>query len=331
MNTLESIVNKAKATRRRIVLSEGEDLRIVEAAVKVKAKSIADPILLGEETIIRAQISIFGGDPDEFEIINPIKAKCLEKYACEYAVLRKNRVISIEEALKKIIEPLNFAAMMVRMKDADGTIGGAVATTSETVSAAMKIIGKAEGVKTVSSFFLMILDKPYHPKNVALIFSDCGLVIEPTVMQLTEIAKSSVLSYEVLIGGEAKVAMLSFSTRGSARHKKVRLVSDATIMLKTMLPNTKIDGELQFDSAFVPSVSARKSNDSIVEGEANIMVFPNLDAANIGYKIAERLGGARAIGPVLQGLSRPANDLSRGCSVDDICDLVAVTAVQVDK
>ena len=331
MNTLESIVNKAKATRRRIVLSEGEDLRIVEAAVKVKAKSIADPILLGEETIIRAQISIFGGDPDEFEIINPIKAKCLEKYACEYAVLRKNRVISIEEALKKIIEPLNFAAMMVRMNDADGTIGGAVATTSETVSAAMKIIGKAEGVKTVSSFFLMILDKPYHPKNVALIFSDCGLVIEPTVMQLTEIAKSSVLSYEVLIGGEAKVAMLSFSTRGSARHKKVRLVSDATIMLKTMLPNTKIDGELQFDSAFVPSVSARKSNDSIVEGEANIMVFPNLDAANIGYKIAERLGGARAIGPVLQGLSRPANDLSRGCSVDDICDLVAVTAVQVGK
>ena len=331
MNTLESIVNKAKATRRRIVLSEGEDLRIVEAAVKVKAKSIADPILLGEETIIRAQISIFGGDPDEFEIINPIKAKCLEKYACEYAVLRKNRVISIEEALKKIIEPLNFAAMMVRMKDADGTIGGAVATTSETVSAAMKIIGKAEGVKTVSSFFLMVLDKPYHPKNVALIFSDCGLVIEPTVMQLTEIAKSSVLSYEVLIGGEAKVAMLSFSTRGSARHKKVRLVSDATIMLKTMLPNTKIDGELQFDAAFVPSVSARKSNDSIVKGEANIMVFPNLDAANIGYKIAERLGGARAIGPVLQGLSRPANDLSRGCSVDDICDLVAVTAVQVGK
>ena len=331
MNTLESIVNKAKATRRRIVLSEGEDLRIVEAAVKVKAKSIADPILLGEETIIKAQISIFGGDPDEFEIINPIKAQCLEKYACEYAVLRKNRVISVEEALKKIIEPLNFAAMMVRMKDADGTIGGAVATTSETVSAAMKIIGKAEGVKTVSSFFLMILDKPYHPKNVALIFSDCGLVIEPTVMQLTEIAKSSVLSHEVLIGGEAKVAMLSFSTRGSARHKKVRLVSDATIMLKTMLPNTKIDGELQFDSAFVPSVSARKSNDSIVEGEANIMVFPNLDAANIGYKIAERLGGARAIGPVLQGLSRPANDLSRGCSVDDICDLVAVTAVQVGK
>ena len=181
------------------------------------------------------------------------------------------------------------------------------------------------------SLFLMVLDKPYHPKNVALIFSDCGLVIEPTVMQLTEIAKSSVLSYEVLIGGEAKVAMLSFSTRGSARHKKVRLVSDATIMLKTMLPNTKIDGELQFDSAFVPSVSARKSNDSIVEGEANIMVFPNLDAANIGYKIAERLGGARAIGPVLQGLSRPANDLSRGCSVDDICDLMAVTAVQVGK
>ena len=331
MNTLENIIKKARVTLRRVVLSEGEDPRVIEAAVKAKKMLLAEPILLGKSNNIHPQITNFGGDPKNFEIINPIEASCLEKYAREYSTLRKNRIISVQEARSKVLEPLNFAAMMVRMKDADGTIGGAIATTSETVSAAMKIIGRAEGIKTVSSFFLIILDKPHHPKNAALIFSDCGLVIEPTAVQLTEIAKSSVLSHNILIGGEPKVAMLSFSTRGSARHKRVRIVAEATAMLKTLLPSVKIDGELQFDSAFVPSISVRKSKNSPVEGEANIMVFPNLDAANIGYKIAERLGGARAIGPILQGLSSPANDLSRGCSVDDICDLMAVTAVQVGK
>ena len=328
MNTLESIIKKAKRTKQRIVLSEGEDPRVVKAAMRAKKMRLAEPILIGKEDNIGCQISNFGGDPKNFEIINPCESAYLDKYAGEYAVLRKNRIISVQEARVKILEPLNFAAMMVRMRDADGTIGGAVNTTSETVSAAMKIIGKADGIKTVSSFFLIVLDKPHHPKKTILIFSDCGLVIEPTVGQLTEIAKSSVLSYQILIGGEPKVAMLSFSTRSSARHKKVRFVMEATTLLKQMLPDIKIDGELQFDSAFVPSVSERKSNDSPLQGEANIMVFPNLDAANIGYKIAERLGGARAIGPILQGLSRPANDLSRGCSVEDIFDLIAVTAVQ---
>lgn len=331
MNTLENIIKKAKVARRRIVLAEGEDPRVIEAAVRAKRTLLAEPILIGRENSVKDWIEKFDVSPNDFEMIDPRKSTCLEKYASEYAVLRKNRPISIQEARNKVIEPLNFAAMMVRMRDADGTIGGAVATTSETVSAAMKIIGKADGINTVSSFFLMILDKPYHPKNMALIFSDCGLVIEPTVMQLTEIAKSSVLSHSVLIGGEPKVAMLSFSTRGSARHKRVRHVIEATKLLKKMLPTIKIDGELQFDSAFVPSVSVRKSNNSPLQGEANIMIFPNLDAANISYKIAERLGGARAIGPILQGLSRPANDLSRGCSVEDIYDLMAVTAVQVEN
>ena len=331
MNTLETIIKKAKVTQRRIVLSEGEDPRVVEAAVRAKKTLLAEPILLGKHDNITPLITKFGGDPKSFQIINPIEVSYLDNYASDYSVLRKNRIISVKDARLKVLEPLNFAAMMVRKKDADGTIGGAVATTSETVSAAMKIIGKAEGVNTVSSFFLIILDKPFHPKNEAIIFSDCGLIIEPTVGQLTEIAKSSVLSYKVLIGGEPKVAMLSFSTRGSASHKRVRLVTEATTMLKTMLPNTKIDGELQFDSAFVPSVSLRKSTGSPLGGEANIMIFPNLDAANIGYKIAERLGGARAIGPILQGLARPANDLSRGCSVDDIYDLMAVTSVQAGE
>ena len=329
MNTLESIISKAKVTRRRIVLSEGEDPRVVESAIRAKETLLAVPILLGKEDYIKSQLTKFGADANEFEIIDPTATTKLDQYAKEYALLRKNRIISVEEAATIVTEPLNFAAMMVRMKDADGTIGGAVATTSKTVSAALKIIGKAEGINTVSSFFLILLDKPYHPKNTALIFSDCGLVIEPTIIQLIEIAKSSVLSRRSLIGDEPKVAMLSFSTWGSARHKRVRHVAEATAKLKSMLPNLKIDGELQFDAAFVPSVSSRKSKNSSLQGEANIMIFPNLDAANIGYKIAERLGGARAIGPILQGLSRPANDLSRGCSVDDIYALIAVTAVQV--
>jgi phosphate acetyltransferase len=219
--------------------------------------------------------------------------------------------------------------MMVRTSDSDGTIGGAVETTSRTVGAALKIIGKAEDSSIVSSFFLIILDKPYHPKKVTLVFSDCGLVIEPTALQLSQIGQSSIQSYIDLIGGEPKVAMLSFSTYGSARHKSVRMVSEATALLKKAKPHVKIDGELQFDSAFVPSVSEKKAKGSELEGDANIMIFPNLDAANIGYKIAERIGGARAIGPILQGLSKPANDLSRGCSVDDIYDLMAVTAAQV--
>ena len=330
MDTLTSIIESAKLVRRRIVLSEGEDQRVIEAAFRANNTQLANPILIGDEGLIKKKIRSLGSNPDEVEIINPKSSSKLEKYAEEYAILRKNRVLPLEEAMVQVVEPLNFSAMMVRLEDADGTIGGAVETTSKTVSAALKIIGKAEGINTVSSFFLMILDKPYHPKNTALIFSDCGLVIEPTAIQLTEIAKSSIQSYNTLIGGDPKVAMLSFSTQGSARHKRVRLVTDATSMLKSDIPHIKVDGELQFDAAFVPSVSEKKTNGSALEGEANIMIFPNLDAANIGYKIAERLGGARAIGPILQGLCRPANDLSRGCSVNDIYDLIAVTAVQAN-
>ena len=330
MDTLTSIIESAKLVRRRIVLSEGEDQRVIKAALEANSTQLATPILIGNEGLIKKKIKALGSNPDGVEIINPKHSTNLEKYAAEYAVLRKNRLLPLEEAMAQVVEPLNFSAMMVRFKDADGTIGGAVETTSKTVSAALRIIGKAEGINTVSSFFLMILDKPYHPKNTALIFSDCGLVIEPTAVQLTEIAKSSILSYNTLIGGEPKVAMLSFSTRGSARHKRVRLVTDATSMLQSEIPNIKVDGELQFDAAFVPSVSKKKTDGSPLDGEANIMIFPNLDAANIGYKIAERLGGARAIGPILQGLCHPANDLSRGCSVNDIYDLIAVTAVQAN-
>ena len=304
-------------------------MRVIEASVRAQNDKLAQPILIGDIDIIKSKIEGFGANPTEFEIIDPKVSPRLRIYAQEFTNLRKKRIISLEDALIEVQKPLNFAAMMVRTSDSDGTIGGAVETTSKTVGAALKIIGKAEGSPIVSSFFLIILDKPYHPKKITLVFSDCGLIIEPTALQLSQIGQSSIQSYIDLIGGEPKVAMLSFSTYGSARHKSVRMVSEATALLKKAKPHVKIDGELQFDSAFVPSVSEKKAKGSELEGDANIMIFPNLDAANIGYKIAERIGGARAIGPILQGLSKPANDLSRGCSVDDIYDLMAVTAAQV--
>jgi phosphate acetyltransferase len=329
LSVLDSIIKKAKKKLRRIAFSEGEDVRVIEASVRAQNDKLAQPILIGDIDNIKSKIEGFGANPTEFEIIDPKGSSRLKIYAQEFTNLRKKRIISLEDALIEVQEPLNFAAMMVRTSDSDGTIGGAVETTSRTVGAALKIIGKAEDSSIVSSFFLIILDKPYHPKKVTLVFSDCGLVIEPTALQLSQIGQSSIQSYIDLIGGEPKVAMLSFSTYGSARHKSVRMVSEATALLKKAKPHVKIDGELQFDSAFVPSVSEKKAKGSELEGDANIMIFPNLDAANIGYKIAERIGGARAIGPILQGLSKPANDLSRGCSVDDIYDLMAVTAAQV--
>lgn len=330
MNTLEAIIEKAKVRLRRIVLSEGEDSRVIEAAIRAKMAKLARPILIGRKSAIEKYIYENGLSSNGLEIIDPDNFDNLEYYSREYSTLRKNRKISEEEARAKVRLPLNFASMMVRLGHADGTIGGAVATTSDTVAAALKVIGRADGTNTVSSFFLIILDKPFHVKKQTLIFSDCGLVIEPTVGQLAEIAKQSARSYEKLVGGKPKVAMLSFSTKGSAKHSRVNLVKEATKIVKSQAPDFKIDGELQFDAAFVSSVSDIKAKDSPIMGEANVMIFPNLDAANIGYKIAERIGGVRAVGPILQGLSKPANDLSRGCSVQDIYDLIAVTAVQVE-
>ncbi|MEM7777946.1 MAG: phosphate acyltransferase, partial [Pseudomonadota bacterium] len=200
--------------------------------------------------------------------------------------------------------------------------------TGDTVRAALQILGRAPNTKIVSSFFLMMLCEHHHTKKGGFIFADCGLVIEPSVEELAEIATASAQSFAELIGDEPRVAMLSFSTSGSAQHERVTRVVEAAKVVKAMRPELVVDGDLQFDAAFVPAVSSAKAPDSPLEGAANVLVFPNLEAANIGYKIAERIGGAKAIGPILQGLAKPANDLSRGCSVEDIYHLVAVTSVQ---
>ena len=223
---------------------------------------------------------------------------------------------------------LTYAAMMVRLRDADGTIGGAVHTSGDTIRTALQLIGRADGARTVSSFFLMLLEREHHGTARILMFADCALIVQPTIEELAQIALSSARSYKALVGNSPRVAMLSFSTAGSAVHKRATHIQAATALVRTLKPDLIIDGELQFDAATVPTVSASKAPDSVLAGEANILVFPSLEAANIGYKIAQRIGGADAIGPIIQGLARPANDLSRGCSAEDVYRLMAVTAVQ---
>jgi phosphate acetyltransferase len=330
MKPLENIIAAAKRSQKRIVLSEGEDPRIAAAAIRIVEDGLAHPILIGNHASIAARITEHGGDPSAFEIIDPRDDSRFDAYEAEYFDLRKNKGMDRDTARQAMATPLVFAAMMVRCGDADGTVGGAVHTTGDTVRAALQIIGRAPGVKIVSSFFLMMLCEHHHSKKGGFVFADCGLVVEPNTSELADIALSSARSFEQLIHETPRVAMLSFSTRGSAVHERVDRVIEAARLVQQAAPELAIDGDLQFDAAFIPAVSKAKAPDSVIGGTANVLIFPNLEAANIGYKIAQRIGGAKAIGPILQGLAKPANDLSRGCDIDDIYHLVAVTCVQAE-
>ncbi len=309
-------------------MSEGEDPRIVQAAIRAQRDDLCDPILVGSSTTVAELLRSHKAEPDKFEIIDPANCRYSENYADAFFEARKHRGMTREQAAGAVQDPLVFAALMVRMGDADGTIGGAVNTTGDTLRAALQVIGAAQGVKTVSSFFLMVLDQPHHPKQSVVAFADCSLMVEPDAEQLAQIAISTADSFTAVTGEEPKIAMLSFSTVGSAKHPRVETVISATAIASENRPDLTIDGEFQFDAAFVPEIAASKAPQSKNGGNANVLVFPNLEAANIGYKIAQRIGRAAAIGPVLQGLAQPANDLSRGCSVEDILHLIAVTACQ---
>lgn len=328
MQPMDRILETARKKPARIVLPEGEDPRIVSGALRALRDGIAQPVLIGPRASVDAQVKEAGGNAGEIEIIDPATHDKTGHYEHAYHKLREHKGLSLENAKRAVADPLVFAALMVREGDAQGTIGGAVATTAATVRAALQVIGRGPGVSTVSSFFLMLMNQEHHPKQGAIIFADCGLIVEPSSEELAQIALSSAESFKALLGEDARVAFLSFSTMGSARHKRVEHVAEAVSLARAQNADLVMDGEFQFDSAFVPAVAASKAKDSAIQGDANVFVFPSLEAGNIGYKIAQRIGGAGAIGPILQGLNRPANDLSRGCSADDVYNLIAVTGAQ---
>ena len=328
MSPLDRILAAAKSHPAVISLAEGEDPRIVEGALRAARDGIARPVLIGAESAVRAQLATFGADADEITLIDPATDSRTAGYADLFREIRKRADIDAAAALEAACDPLTFASLMVRAGDAQGTIAGAVATTADTVRTAFRVIGRAPGVETVSSFFLMLPTGENHPLPGPVLFADCGLIIEPTPQELAQIALSSADSLAALLDEPARIAFLSFSTHGSARHERVTRVTDALAIAREARPDLTMDGELQFDAAFVPEVAASKAPGSPLEGAANIFVFPSLEAANIGYKIAQRIGRARAIGPILQGLAAPANDLSRGCSAQDVYDLIAVTGAQ---
>ncbi len=323
----EKIKTAAQKSRRHVVLAEGEDDRIIEGGLNAQKDGVAQITFLGKENSINEKLKTAGGSSADFGVIDPASAD-VKTYAEAFHELRKHKGISIEDAEKAMRNPLNYAAMMVRLGDADGTVAGAVATTADTVRAAFQIIGKAKDASIVSSAFMMVCEGDHFKKQGTFMFGDCALIIDPSSDELADIAIASAESCKRFIGEEPRIAMLSFSTAGSARHERVDKVAEAVAKVKEKRPDLTIFGDIQFDGAFVPEVAAKKAKDSPIQGDANVFIFPSLEAGNIGYKIAQRIGGAMAVGPVLQGLAKPANDLSRGCSAQDVYDLIAITAVQ---
>jgi phosphate acetyltransferase len=329
MSVLRDLQNRAAARPAHIVLSEGHDPRVVAGALAALDAGMGPITLVGSAAEVNAQLADAGAKGDyALTIQDPATSDLTDEVANSYFDLRKHKGVSQDVAAQQARDPLVFAAMMVRNGHADGTVGGAVATTSDTVRAALQIIGKHPDAALVSSFFLMVLPENHPSKRSAMIFGDCGLVIDPDAAELAAIAAQSAASCTQLLGDAPKVALLSFSSKGSARHANVTKVTDALELLQSNHPNLPADGELQFDAAFTPEVGASKAPESKVAGHANVLIFPNLDAGNIGYKIAQRIGGCDAIGPVLQGLKKPANDLSRGCVAEDVTNMIAVTALQ---
>ncbi|MCF8432580.1 MAG: phosphate acetyltransferase [Melioribacteraceae bacterium] len=324
LELINQIKENAKKRKNTIVLPESNDDRVLKAAAKLVGEKVASVITLGNEDEIRTRAKALDVDLTGVRIIEPLKSDKLSDFTNVFYNLRKHKGISIEQARKVVSNNLFFGAMLVNEGMADGFVAGSTASTADVLRAAIQCVGMPEGISIVSSFFLMIF-----PERV-FSFGDCAVVPNPDANQLADIAISTARNHEKLTGEEPFVAMLSFSTKGSAKHELVDKVTEATEIVRKKAPELKIDGELQFDAAIVDSIGKKKAPESQVAGRANVLIFPDLQAGNIGYKIAQRLGNAEAVGPVVQGLKKPLFDLSRGCSVDDIVNTSAIAALMAD-
>lgn len=328
MRLLDQIHEAARADRRTILLSEGEDPRIQQAALEALRLGLATPILMGDRSRIERDLRALGAPSGLVEIEDPRQCADLDTLAEVWHEKRAAKGMTPSEARSAVEAPLLQAALRVGLEHADGTVGGAVATTADTVRAALQAIGRAPGISTVSSFFLMMSCAQGAPFKGGMIFADCGLVVTPDASELAAIARAAAASCRQLLRVEPRVALLSFSTAGSANHDSLNRIRAALEEVRSAEPDLQIDGEIQFDAALDEEIRARKAPNSRLAGRPNVFIFPDLASGNIGYKIAQRLGGVEAIGPILQGLRRPANDLSRGCSVQDVVSTIALTVLQ---
>jgi phosphate acetyltransferase len=330
MGFVDELVLRAKKLNKKVVLPETEDARTLHAAATLVQEQICRVVLVGEPDQVRAEAKKCGADITGCEILSPLDQKLAGPLAEKLYQYRKEKGLTLDQARELIKSCLYFGTMLQKEGLVDGYVAGATHTTGDNLRPALQIIKAKPGLKTVSTCMVMVHPNPKWGENGVIIFSDCGMVEMPTAEQLADIAIASANTWRQLVGTEPRVAMLSYSTKGSANSTDTQKVIKALDLVKQAAPTLCVDGEMQFDAAMVPSVGERKAKGSPVAGKANVVIFPDLDAGNIGYKIAERLGGAQALGPLVQGMAKPAHDLSRGCSADDIVKVAAISVIMAE-